>query len=161
LDILYLIVYVVMNGQKKKLYVGCGLTHAPKEFKERIEELKERLSDDWEVMQFLGLVDGTEIDVYQRDIVENVGGCDAFLGVLDEPSWGLGWECREAAMLRKPTLGVAHVGSKITRLALGAPTFNPTFKLRRYEDLVEDVPAIVAEEFTVVRNSLVTPLSQQ
>lgn len=145
-------------AEKKKLYVGCGLTQASENFKDQVEELKDRLSTDWEVMQFLGLVAGSSADVYQRDIVENVGGCDAFLGVCDEPSIGLGWELREAIILGKPTLGVAHVGSKVTRLVLGAPMFNSNFTFRRYERMVEDVPAIIAEEFTVIRNSLVIPV---
>ena len=142
---------------KKKLYVVCGLTQASEEFKDQVEALKARLGTEWEIMEFLGLVAGNEADVYQRDIIDNVGGCDAFLGVFDEPSIGLGWELRESIGLGKPTLGVAHVDSKVTRLILGAPAFNPNFKFRRYENMVEDVPPIVVEEFAVVRNSLVTP----
>ncbi len=65
---------------KKKLYVGCGLTLAPQTFKDQVEELKEELSKDWEVMQFLGTKAGTEVDVYQVDIIDNVGGCDVFFG---------------------------------------------------------------------------------
>ena len=136
----------IMVPDKKKLYVGCGLTLASEEFKNNVEELKKRLSDDYEIMQFLGLVAGNEEDVYQRDIIENVGGCDAFLGVCDEPSIGLGWELRESIVLGKPTLGVAHLGSKVTRLVLGAPAFNPNFSFRRYEDMVQDVPELVKVE---------------
>ena len=142
---------------KKKLYVGCGLTQASEVSKDQVEELKDRLREDWDVMEFLGLVAGNEADVYQRDIVENIGGCDAFLGVCDEPSIGLGWELRESIGLGKPTLGVAHVDSKVSRLVLGAPAFNPNFRFRRYENMVENVPAIVVEEFEVVRNGLLQP----
>ena len=137
------------SGEKRKLYVGCGLTHAPLQFKDGVETLKDKLADEWEVMQFLGTTAGTEIDVYERDIVENVGGCDAFLGIMDEPSWGLGWESREAVMLGKPALLVADAASKITRLALGAPNFED-IAFRRYENLVQDVPGIVREEFAHV-----------
>jgi hypothetical protein len=139
--------------EKKKLYVGCGLTLASEEFKSRVEDLKDRLSKNWEIMQFLGLVDGTAEDVYRKDIIENVGGCDAFLGVCDEPSIGLGWELCESTGLKKPTLAVAHMGSKVTRMVLGAPAFHSTMKFRRYEDMVEDVPEIVREEFAVVLGS--------
>lgn len=78
--------------EKKKLYVSCGLTLAPQEFKDKVERTKEKLGVDWDVMQFLGTTAGTEIDVYEVDINQNVGGCDAFVGVMDEPSWGLGYE---------------------------------------------------------------------
>ena|SRR3989344_3933673 len=141
--------------EKKKLYVGCGLTLAPEDFRERVEEVKDRLRANWDVMEFLGTVKGTEVDVYQKDIIENVGGCDAFLGICDEPSFGLGWEMSEATSLLKPTLAVAQIDARITRMALGAPAFNPTMVFRRYEDMVEDVPRIIAEEFTVVSNGVV------
>ena len=127
---------------KKRLYVGCGLTLAPQAFIDQVEELKEELSKYWEVMQFLGTKAGTEVDVYQVDIINNVGGCDAFLGIMDEPSWGLGYETREALLQAKPTLLVAHVGSTVTRLALGATHFT-NLQFKRYEDMVAEVPAIV------------------
>lgn len=142
--------------KKKKLYVGCGLTLAPQQFKDEVERTKEELDEDWEVMQFLGTTAGTEVDVYQVDIVQNVGGCDAFVGIMDEPSWGLGYETHEAIDKGKPTLLVAHAASKITRLALGAPHF-VDISFRRYEDMVRDAPDIAREEFAAVLDPTVGP----
>lgn len=139
----------LLTAEKKKLYVGCGLTLASQEFKDEVERTKEALGIDWEVMQFLGTTAGTEVDVYDVDIIQNVGGCDAFVGVMDEPSWGLGWESREAVMLGKPTLLVAQAASKITRLALGAPHF-VDLNFQRYEVMARDVPGIVREQFADV-----------
>jgi hypothetical protein len=139
------------------LYVGCALTHAPKEYVYQVDALKERLNDDWQVLEFLGLVGGTVEDVYRQDILTNVHDCKVFLGLSDFPSIGLGWELREATMLNKPTLAVAHRQSKVTRLLLGAPAFNPALKFMRYENMVEDVPRMALEEFAVVRNSLILP----
>jgi hypothetical protein len=144
-------------AKNPELYVGCGLTHAPKEFVYQVDALKERLREDWEVLEFFGLGEGTPEDIYQKDIIENVGGCDAFVGICDEVSQGLTWELREAAMLRKPTLAVAHKDTLVSRVITGAPAFNPTMSFRRYENMVEDVPAIVLEEFAVVRNSIIRP----
>ncbi len=135
------------NSERKKLYVGCALSLAPEPFKNEVEQLKERLRKDWDVMEFLGLVDGTEVDVYETDIILNVGNCDAFIGICDEPSLGLGWEMSRATVLEKPTLAVAHVGSRVTRLVLGAPAFNPTMTFRQYEDMVADVPPMALEAF--------------
>ncbi len=126
-----------------QLYVGCGLTLASEAFKERVENLKDRLRDDWEVMEFLGVVAGTAADVYRVDILENVDGCDAFLGICDEPSIGLGWEMGRAALIQKPVLAVAHADSKVTRMVLGAPDFNQTMEFQRYNDLIQDVPMLV------------------
>ena len=137
-----------MSAEKPNLYVGCGLTLAAQEFKDEVEDTKDRLAEDWNVMQFLGTSAGTVRDVYRVDITENVGGCSAFLGIMDEPSWGLGWESREVVGLGKPTLLVAHAVSKITRLALATPhVFPETVCFERYENMVEDVPRLARTAF--------------
>lgn len=128
-----------------KLYVGCGLTFAPESFKDEVERTKDALRADWEVMEFLGLTAGTAADVYRQDIIVNVGTCDAFIGICDEPSTGLGWELSTAVRKWKPTLATAQVGTKITRLVEGAPSFNPTMTLMTYENMSEDIPRMAAE----------------
>lgn len=141
---------------RKQLYVGCSLTHAPEDFKADVEAAKAALREDnWEVMEFLGLTAGTAEDVYRQDILTNVAECDGFVGIVDEPSIGLGWELGAAVMhYRKPSLAVAHVDSRITRLLLGAPGHNPNMRFRTYEDMATDVPAIVAEEFAFLKGAL-------
>ncbi len=135
-------------AEKKKLYVGCALTGAPETFTDAVEATKEELSKDWAIMQFLGTTAGTEIDVYEKDIIENVSGCDAFLGVLDETAFGLGFETRDALEKNKRVLLVANSASRVTRLALALPHFFPEqLSLRRYEDMVQDVPEMAREEF--------------
>lgn len=141
-----------MAKAKKKLYVGCGLTLAPQAFKDAVERTKEALGEDWEVMHFLGTTAGKEKDVYEVDIIRNVRGCDAFVGIMDEPSWGLGWESREAVLQGKPVLLLAQQDSKVTRLALGAPHFEQV-TFRRYNDMLEDMPKILREEFASVLSS--------
>lgn len=139
------------NGEKKKLYVGCGLTLAPQEFKDRVANLKTELGRDWDVLEFFGLVAGTAADVYQRDIVENVGNCDAFVAIADEPSIGLGYELAIAAeQCRKPVLATAHVSSKVTRMLLGAAEVHSNMEFIPYEDMVADVPEIVRFHFAPV-----------
>jgi nucleoside 2-deoxyribosyltransferase len=145
--------------EKKRLYVGCGLTLAPQSFKDDVERLKDELRQDWKVMEFLGLVAGTAADVYQRDIIENVGKCDTFLAVVDEPSLGLGLEIGDAIRLVKPTLAVAQTKANVTRLLLGATEYFENFNFRRYEDMVRDVPGIVRLEFAHVLGS--SAVSQQ
>lgn len=63
-----------------KLYVGCGLTHAPEYFQQQVQGLKEKLKNLSEVLvlEFLGTVTGTARDVYVHDIVECVGAGFAF-----------------------------------------------------------------------------------
>lgn len=139
------------SAEKKKLYVGCGLTLAPQGFKDQVEELKTELGRDWHVLEFLGLVAGTAADVYQRDIVENVGSCDAFVAIADEPSIGLGYELAIAVERQhKPVLATAHVSSKVTRMLLGAAEVYPNMEFVQYEDMIADVPGIVRVQFAPV-----------
>lgn len=130
----------------KRLYVGCGLTLAPQTFKDSVEQLKAVLRENWDVLEFLGTTAGTAADVYQRDIIENVGTCDALLAIADEPSFGLGWETREAIMLGKPVVAVAHENSRVTRMLLGATHYFPNLRFQTYQDMIRDVPGILESE---------------
>ena len=135
-------------SKRKRLYVGCGLTLASQAFKDDVELLKGELRKEWDVLEFLGLTAGTAADVYRRDIVENVGGCDAFIAVADEPSIGLGYELAMATeKYRKPVLATAHVGSKITRMLLGAAEVHENMLYRPYENMINDVPEIARDVF--------------
>lgn len=135
-----------------KLYVGCGLTNAPEEFKESVETMKIQLKERYDVFDFVGLVAGTSEDVYKWDIEHCVADCDMFIGVCDYPSIGLGWELNEAVSLGKPTLGVAHQDSLVTRLLLGAAGLKPNFEFTRYHNLVEDVPKMVDEKILAMQS---------
>ncbi len=119
-----------------KLYVGCALTAAPPEFRGSVEQLKEDLTSQWEVMHFLGLDGGTPGDVYEQDI-GNVRTCDAFLAIADYPANGLGWELGVADQLKKPTLIVAHRDATVSRLLIGAAEESSHITFRRYGDLSE------------------------
>jgi len=101
-----------MRTEKPKLYVGCALTEAPEDFRNNVEILKEALDTDWQVLKFLGLVGGTNADVYTQDL-GNVRECDAFLAITDYPSTGLGIELREAGTLAKPTLITQRLNTRV------------------------------------------------
>ena len=117
----------------KVLYVGCALTHATEEFKQSVAELKEKLKKVAYVLEFVGLENGTARDVYHHDINDCVRGCDLFVAICDQASIGLGHELAVQVEDRKmPTLGVAQVDSKITRLVLGID--QPNFEFVRYRD---------------------------
>lgn len=125
-----------------KLYIGCSLTHAPEEFKQQIEGVKNVLRKEHEIMDFVGLVAGTPKDVYEWDIHECVAKCDVFVAICDFPAIGLGYELAVAVeKLKKPTLALAHEGAKITRLVLGIE--RPYYRFVRYKT-AEDIPMIIA-----------------
>ena len=118
------------------LYVGCGLTHAPAEFKAGVEELKDSLRQDYDVLDFVGDQQATPEEVFNWDI-RCVGECGLMLAIADYPSLGLGYEIATANHHQTPTLAVAKIGSAVTRFLLGAPPVVPKFEFERYEDLQE------------------------
>lgn len=126
---------------KKKVYVGCALTGAPGAFVSLVESLKQKLREKYEVMEFLGLVDGTSTDVFERDSA-CVRECDLFLAICDVTSLGLGIELGIAACIGKPTIAVAHNKTTVSRMVQGIT--NPRFTFKRYES-IDDVLRFVDE----------------
>src|SRR5438067_586788 len=118
----------------KKIYVGCSLTHAPEEFKQGIIALKQQLSKQHIILEFLGLVNGTSEEVFEHD-TNCVKQCDLFIAECSHPSIGLGYELGTALALDKPVLAVAHKDAKVTRLVLGVT--HPKYTFRRYDDMEE------------------------
>ncbi len=149
-----------------KLYVGCALTEAPPEFRTSVAELKgvlkaQKLKNGepkYEVLEFLGLVNGTPADVFHHDINECVGKCDLMLTIHDHPSTGLGWEACEAVKVRGiPVLGTALLDRKITRFVLGIPAHFKNFVFEPYRDLLEDVPKLLDKFVEEVKDEIWDP----
>lgn len=128
-----------------KVYVACSLTHAPEEFRNAVEKLKERLRDVCCVLYFKGLSDeNLPHDIYVHDIDGCVHQCSLLVAICDYPSTGLGWEmATQAESRKKPVLAVAHEDSKVTKLILD-PRLSG-YEFRRYKDLCEDVYGMVVE----------------
>jgi hypothetical protein len=132
------------KARQPKVYVGCSLTQAPEEFKSSVEGFKDKLRTmDYDIFDFVGLVDGTARDVYEWDIKRCVGTCDIFVGICDYPSIGLGWELGEAVRLGKFAMAVAHADASVTRLVLGAAEAESSLQFERYTSLLTDVPPLV------------------
>ena len=130
---------------KSDLYVGCSLTDAPERFKEEVEETKGALELDWNVLKFLGLGPAEPGQVYEQDIINNVNSCEAFVAIIDEPSWGVGYECAKADARGIPVMLAHHVDSKITRLATDAPLWVRNVIVVQYVDMASDVPELARE----------------
>jgi nucleoside 2-deoxyribosyltransferase len=126
----------------KKIYVGCSLTHASPEFIEKINELKENLKGKYEILEFIGLVNGTAKDVFEWDS-NCVKSSDLFIAICDYPSIGLGIEIGIAIENNKNTIAVAHKDAKVTRMVQGAESESFTFI--RYENLADVLSVIEAE----------------
>lgn len=131
-----------------KLYIGCSLTQAPEDFKQKVERAKDSLREKYEILDFIGLVNGTANDVYNWDIHTCVATCDVFVAIVDLPSIGLGYELGVAIeKLEKPTLILAHQDAKVTRLVLGIE--KQFVKMVRYSDPSE-IPGLI-EDFIKTR----------
>jgi hypothetical protein len=134
-----------------QLYVGCALTDAPEEFKQGVENFKHALrAEGYEVFDFVGLVNGTAVDVYNWDIKHCVKNCQALIAICDFPSIGLGYEMNEAVNLKKPVLAVAHNDSRVTRLVHGAAEVEPNLRFETYQKLSDIV--VLVNEWLVENN---------
>jgi len=133
----------------KKIYIGCALTSAPDTFKAAVKTIKADLRPEFEVFDFVGLVDGTPADVYHWDIQRCVAECDLFVAICDYPAIGLGYELGYAVeKLAKPTLALAHKDAHITRLVLGVDA--PFYSFKRYES-IEAVPGLIRKYFSEIK----------
>jgi hypothetical protein len=139
-------------SKQLKLYVGCALTEAPPEFRDKVTELKAALRAIWnpdtqgpkyEVFEFLGLTAGTPRDVFQKDINENVAKCDLLLIVGDYASWGAAIELTVGTMIHQKPVLFVKPGTKLTRIIPGMAEFFPNLKYEFYEDMLRDVPKLL------------------
>jgi len=136
-----------------KLYVGCALTHATKEFIDEVAQLKEDLREVCIVLDFLGLTDESAYGIYEHDIHNCVMQCHLMLAITDQPSTGLGYEMATQSEKRKaPLLAVADMQSRVSDLILD--TRQPGFRFERYENLRKDVTPWVIEELKKINEAL-------
>ncbi len=130
---------------KRKIYIGCSLTHSPQEFKDLVTKLKGELSSEYEILEFLGLEKGTPADVYKADILQGITRSDFLVALCDYPSIGLGYEMATALeKYSKPTLGLAHVDAKVTRFVEGID--HPMYTFKRYTFIEEIISSIKEKE---------------
>jgi hypothetical protein len=129
-----------------KLYIGCSLTQAPVEFRAAVDALKDQLRQDYDVLDFLGLADGSPVDVYRWDIQTCVAKCDLLVGICDYPAIGLGYEMAVAVEhYHKPTLAVAHTSTHVSRLLLGIEA--PGFSFERYDNF-DEISQLIARKLS-------------
>lgn len=131
-------------NRKTVLYVGYGLTLAPKPFHTEVDILKVHLAGNFDVLQFLGMEGDDSLEMCQKifnhDIHACVERCEAMLAICDHPSTGLGWEMSVAHRMGVPLLAVAHRDSKVTRFIRGVPSRN--FAFVRYDSMFQ-IPEIL------------------
>jgi hypothetical protein len=106
---------------ERMVYVGCALTLAPQAFRDFVSDFKKRLASDYDVdvLEFVGLENGTPQEVYDHDL-GNVRKCGIIFAFVEEASIGLGMELSEAIRMEKPILCLHRTGTRITRMLMGA-----------------------------------------
>lgn len=128
----------------RKIYLACSLTYAPKDFLEKIDELKNNIRKEYEVLDFVGLEKGTPQEVYEHDI-KCVLMADMVVSICDYPAIGLGYEISLALeKYSKPTLALVHKDSKLSSLVEGIN--HPMFALKRYDSFDEILGLIKEKE---------------
>jgi nucleoside 2-deoxyribosyltransferase len=117
--------------KKKKIYIAHSLTHAPQEFRIAMDELREKLRKDYEILDFVGLEKGTAQEVFEWDM-NCVRRCDLLIADCTHQGIGLGMEIGVAIENNKQALIVAHEDAHVTRAVIGITT--PSFTIKRYKN---------------------------
>lgn len=121
------------------IYVGMALTEAPDEFRNDFQaELKQALRtiEGVKLLDFIGLENGTEVDVYRHDRKCTVES-NLCIFIVDYPSIGLGMEIAYRLETGGPILVFRKANKKVTRMLTGAlSTMNLTI------DVYDSVAAI-------------------
>jgi len=123
----------------KKIYLGCSLTHSSEEYKQNINKLKDILRQKYEILDFIGLGEATNQEVYEWN-EKMCKTCDLFLMESTYPSTGLGIEFGIAMQENKPIIAIAQREAKVTRMLLGV-TY-PKFEFHKYDEIEEIVELI-------------------
>ena len=117
-----------------KIYLAHSLTQAPEDFKAEMLEFREKLKAKYEVLEYMGLVNGTAEDVFKHD-VKCVTDCDLLLAEVSYPAIGLGFEIATGLQLGKKVLAIAKETAKVSRLVLGIN--HPNFQFKKYTQTQE------------------------
>jgi len=125
-----------------KIYLAHSLTQAPEDFKTEMLEFREKLKTQYEVLEYLGLTQGTAEDVFRHD-VKCVTDCDLLLAEVSYPAIGLGFEIATALQQGKKVLAVAKNSAKVSRLVLGIDS--PNYRSHRYNQ-AEEILKLIAHE---------------
>lgn len=134
------------------VYVGCSLTHAPKEFWAEVEAFKEKLRSFCNVMCFLGVNGHPANEIYEWDIQQCVYKCDLMVAICNLPSIGLGYEmATQVEARRMPCLAIAQENAKVTDLIWD--TRQPGYEFRRYKILEKDAVEMVIEKLKKIQKS--------
>ncbi len=129
-----------------------ALTDAPEEFRGMFQnELKDALRTlpDVEVLDFIGLENGTEIDVYEYDR-KCTEECDLMVAVCDHASLGLGMEIAFRQTSGKPLCIFAKEDAKVTRMVTGMAA-KEDCRFVRYQS-VDDIIQVVSAELEKMSN---------
>jgi hypothetical protein len=149
--------------KKLRVYVGCGLTHAPKTFRNKIALFKEELRKiPWiVVLDFVSPASGSlppdPLGIYTHDIHGCVYTANAIIADLSYASTGLGWELGTSAeKLRIRTIMCSKKNKIVSNLPLGAPRHqeNGHLSFKIYEKSILDLLPYFVEELELLHAEL-------
>lgn len=131
--------------KKYKIYIGCSIYNAEKEFVDSVNKLKDELRDKYEVLDFLDNATDADMEQVVKTDLNNVKKADLFCAICDLPSIGLGIEIGKANELKKPTLLFANT-ENISRMVRGNIYENENSKFIVYSDF-EDIKNAIDDFF--------------
>lgn len=138
---------------KLKIYIGCSLTQATAEFREKIFDLGDSLDTDFEVLKYLSWRvqpgekshDADGLSIYEYDM-KQVESCDIFVPIVDLPSIGLGMEFAKAFEKGKKIRAFVKRGVKYSSIISSGLETNNQPQVQEY-DAFDDIVSAIKKEF--------------
>ncbi len=122
--------------RKHRVYVACSLTHAPEEFKQFVETVKQELRSFCDVLCFKDADQTNFAEIYDHCIARCVGTSDLVVAICDLPAIGLGMEiATQIEGRQQPCLMLAAEGSQVTDIIIEIPRPNCFFLRYRPGDV--------------------------
>jgi nucleoside 2-deoxyribosyltransferase len=131
-----------------KIYVACGLTNSPPEFRQFILQFKEKLKVKYHILDFLS--DPMDMNTDQQSLEycqkiyhwdrDQIIDCDLVLAITDYASTGMGLEMGLAIHYNKPILQGCRPNQILGRMNRGiTDTVNINFEYENIDDIVNEV----------------------
>lgn len=137
LDIFMRFLHIALTKRKLKIYVGCKLTNASSEFIDLVASVKAHINstNSYEVIEFLGLEEGTQEDVVLHD-TNGMLKSDICLFFVENESSGMGIEIGLGIPFQKPVIVLIPCKieeyKKISRMVTGQTAVNARFVSKGY-----------------------------
>ena len=118
-----------------KIYLASALTRAPEDYKLGVQQLRDKLKTQHEVLDYFGLGPGTPNEVYLHD-KKCIDQSDVVVAEVSQQSLGVGYEIGYALSTNKKVIALATDETVVGRMIKGITDPNYIFLTYKNADEV-------------------------